>query len=182
MKKILFILSAALIFAACSKQAKQTEQQNTGKPPTRAEMVKTITDKEKAEPGTMVMPKKGRSNRTTAGFINGGLSNISGDASVGHGPEYDTIAATVFHWGMARLNNLEALWHSVFVAHTDINAPYPGRSTYLDMVNYNAYLPNPIAPAQYQTLWPHQGLAVSYFIGVSSDGGWNYAGKTIPNN
>jgi len=149
------------------------------KPPSRSDMMKSITDKEKSEP-IAFSGKRKPAAKVTSGFINGGLTTISGNASVSHGPTEDTIDIEVTHWGFQRADNSkEAIWHNVYVGHTDINAPYPGKTTF-DLFNTNGNLPNE-KPYNKRIIWLHDGLSVSYFISVSSDGGWNYAGKTIAN-
>lgn len=182
--KQIFILFVVIIVASCGNPKKSPAVED--KPLSRADMMLKIKEKERNEPEAVVMakkpnnPGKGNGVKVTSGFINGGRTPIMGEASVSHGPTEDTLRMKVFHWGFSRVAlTTEAIWFNVFISHTDANAPYPGRTVY-DLMNYSEVGPNP-NPAEWYILWPHDGLSVSYYFSVASDGGWNWGGKTIPN-
>lgn len=187
MKNNILLIIAGVLIISCGEQNKKPKTEAVpDKPLSRQEQMDKIVAKEKAE--AVVMAKKpnntgkGNANKVTSGFVNGGLTPIMGNASVSHGLTEDTLDLEVLHWGFQRLApTIEAIWLNVSILHTDVNAPYPGKFVFDEMNEFTPLKPNPV-PGKWRKIWPHDGLAVSYYFAVSSDGGWNWAGKTIPNN
>ena len=154
MKKLLFILSAALIVASCGKSSKTTEQNSEAQ---------SVAAKGKGN------GKKPSALRITESLFNTQGLPIAGTFSVSRGPSEDTLTGIVTNW--------QGVWHHYAITHYK-DLPENSRFTTINNMNYGAVSPNPV-PSEWTILWPHDGTPTFYFFGVSSSGGVNVAGKTI---
>lgn len=161
MKNLLFILVAAITLASCKKSIEPKKEDQSSR------MI-AVQEKEK----TLPQAKRPRNaQRISADLVNIGVLPISGSFSVGFGASSDTLTGTV--------TDFNGLWHDYhFNWSPPIYSTLPGGE---GETNYGGVLPQKPTPFTYVTVIAHSGGTRSYFFGVSSNGGYNVAGKTISN-
>jgi hypothetical protein len=153
MKKVLFILLAAITITSCSKQEKQTDSNEPQSVSARAK-------------------KKSSALRVGGDLFNTQGLQISGSFYVGRGATHDTLIGTVTNWN--------GLWHDYhFNWCPPIYSTLPGGE---GATNYGQWQPQIAVPFTYTTIVAHGGTTQCYFFGVSSDYGANVAGKSVTVN